>query len=223
MRKGGSALETALSFTRMQAEIAGFNAVILASVFNPSVFRETWLVERDILAAADILPGFLFSEQAVHVPTARYTLTVIPQQLQFAPAARDVAREIVPAVVGQIVRGLPHTPLTAVGLNFIWRIDPEGDALPALTRRLFLPAQFPLAADFTAEDARFGVYCSKNVHECRLRLDIKPAVDGKIQLGFNFNRDVASGGPSDAICAVLDRWTEFDAFAEELVTRLAAA
>jgi hypothetical protein len=206
----------------MRASLEGFNAVVLASVFNPSVFRDSWLRDAGVLEDDEPLPGFLFSDQAVHLPTARFTLTVVPPQLQFAPSDPATARPLVPRIVGELVRRLPHTPLTAVGLNYVWNVDPEDAPMPEVTRRLFLPANSPLAADFAADDALFGLYCSKNVDECRLRLNIKPLPDQKIQFSFNFHRDVNGPGSAEAICAVLDRWVEFETLTTGIVNRAVA-
>ena len=64
--------------------------VVLANCFNPSVVSHLWLVRNGLLGA-DELPqdsGSIFTDALVQVVTARYTLIVTPDQLQFM-ASKD--------------------------------------------------------------------------------------------------------------------------------------
>lgn len=93
----------------MRASLAGYSAVFVAKLFNPSVFREPWLRAHGALEPDDaLLPGYIFSDQAVQVATARYVMTIVPQQLVFAPASPELATELFPGMLQRLLMALPH-------------------------------------------------------------------------------------------------------------------
>jgi len=218
-------LQPGLGTAPMNATLMGFNVILAAKVLNPSIIRESWLLREGLLQEEDLQPGFVFSEQAVSVPTKSYLLTVVPNQLAFAPADRDIGRRVVGAVLVPFVEKLRHTPFTAVGLNYVWHIDPEPETVSVVTQRLFLPPAFPLASEFPLPDAHFGIYMSKTVLEFRLRLDMKPllrALDGRhvVQLAFNFHRELSGEDTSRGVIEALRRWNECDSLAERMTRTL---
>lgn len=217
----------------MKQSLGIINTVVTANWFNPSVFRETWLVGKKYLVEDEIQPGFVFSDQVVSVPSARFTLVVVPQQLQFAPSSRDTAAILMSTVLAPLVREVPHTPFTGVGINFVWHIELEDEPAPATTRRLFANPNCSLTQSFAEPDAKFGLYMSKNVPGSRLKLDVKP-VDRKvaapgtgemvqsfaIQCSFNFHMEVSGEAAADGIATLCERWSEYDKMAEEMTTLL---
>jgi hypothetical protein len=202
----------------MPYQLAGSNVVVAAHHFNPSVFSQIWLARTGILREEDISPGFLFSDQVTNAESHEFGLLVVPPQLQFVPkVSSEKQAALISEKVGAIVEALPHTPYTAIGLNFFWHAEAESDGVPALTRRLFFVAEKPICEFFNTDDSRFGAYFSKDVLGCRLKLDIKPITletpQGKtecLQFAFNFHLDIPqeNGGAIRLIRDQLGRWDE---------------
>lgn len=206
--------------------LVGFASVIVAKVFNPSIFREQWFIKKNLLPENALKPGFLFSDQAARIPTEKFALLVVPQQLQFAPERREVAAEVATSFLKPLVEQLPETPFVAAGINLVWHIDPAPAEITGFTRKLFRSEAHPLADDFDTADARFGTYMSKDLGVCRLKLDMKPITsvspDGQkslVQCTFNFHRDVTSAAE---IVEHLGNWASYDALSEQLTNKLIA-
>jgi len=195
----------------MPIELARSNLVIAAHQFNPSIFSQLWLVRNGIVREDEFSPGCLFSDQAVNVECEHFALLVVPPQMQFAPKVPPESEaELVEQKVGAIVRALPHTPYSAIGLNFIWHVEPEDGDVGAMTRALFFNADRSTCQVFDAEDARFGAYFSRDLFGCRLKLDVKPIIrqtgDERrevVQFAFNFHLDVPQ--ETDEIVAAIER------------------
>lgn len=205
----------------MRPELATSNLVVTANAFNPSLFRETWLRELDFLQSS-LATGFVFSDSIAHVPTTAFKLIVIPPQLQLEPADRVTAPDLARDLVEKVLRRIPHTPFTGVGLNFVWDLDLEGEALEAATRRLFCPTTNPIANEFAGANANFGSYMSVDVPNARLKLDVKPVMASNgvevkrfIRCAFNFHRDLAAE-PLAVLEAVARGWRDFDTLAARL-------
>ena len=183
----------------MSLELVGYNSIVVAHQFNPSVVGQLWLVRNGILDEADFEPGCAFTDVAVHVNAKDFNLLIVLQQCQFTPhVAAESAGGLVTDKVGTIVRCLPHTPYRAVGLNFTWHLAPEQWDVPSISRKLFFVDERSPYTDFDVEDARFGAYMSKDALGGRLRLNIQPINTKaenqdveRIQFAFNLHRDVA--------------------------------
>ena len=195
----------------MPIELAGSNLVITARHFNPSIFSQLWLVRNEIVREEEFSPGCLFSDQAVNVQSQEFGLLVVPPQMQFVPkAAADRQADLVSEKVGAIVRTLPHTPYNAIGLNFLWHVEPEHGDVPTLTRELFYDSERKICQLFDAEDARFGAYFSKDILGCRLKLDVKPVTRqtqderrDSVQFAFNFHLELPQ--EANEIIAAIER------------------
>jgi hypothetical protein len=207
------------------------NVLIAANAFNPSVIRESFLMKQGVLhSEGNLEPGFVFSDQIVNVPTKKFTLIVVPQQLQLVLVERADAHELVKSIVPSIIKALPHTPYTAIGLNFVWLIVPE-EPLDVATRRLFSASGSVFGDAFDTPDSCFGFFASKDIGAVRLRADVKPVrveVEANadkskhemIQCAFNFHVDLTTETAVEKITALCDRWQEFDSLSEELFKRI---
>src|SRR5437899_1423114 len=103
----------------MGLTLVGSNAVVVARQFNPSVLSQIWLVETGILQTTDFGGEFAFTPLFSQVTTKDFTLLVIPERLQFVPTVdENRQRAFIIEKVGAIVKALPHTPYTAMGMNF---------------------------------------------------------------------------------------------------------
>jgi len=206
-------------------ELQAENVVITTSKFNPSILTQVWLVRNEILAEEDFIAGN-FSPAGVQVQSRRFVMLAVPDFIQLVPTAPDPVGpdhvspesvgDMVLRTVGRIVRALPHTPYTGIGINLTWTVTPDVE-ITALTRRLFFCAGSPIFSLFETEDAHFGGYLSKNYNGVRLKLDIKPIIwrklspnapahEPKLQFYFNFHRDLSPDDPPEVIESVLRLW-----------------
>jgi len=213
---------------RMESQLYGFNATIIAKSFNPSILRESWLIEQGFLSQGDLRDAYIFSDEAVQFGTSRYSLVLIPQHLQFRPADREHSKDTIDQILSPMVRLLPHTPFRAVGINFIWHLDPGSEPLSSATRRLFCKNDSEFWRHFSADDAQFGAYMSKGLDCCRLKLETRPVVVHRgdqqaevIQCAFNYHRDVDADNGSDDVVVLLKRWAELDRTSEEITQTIA--
>ncbi len=216
----------------MPVELVGSNLVITAHHFNPSIFSQLWLVRNSILQEDEFAPGCVFSDQGANVEAQEFGLLVVPPQLQFVPKVpQDRQGDLVVSKVGKIVEVLPHTPFTAVGMNFFWQVEPQDADVPALTRSLFYESDRGLYRLFDTEDARFGAYFSKDVLGCRLKLDVKPIIHQTedeprelVQFAFNFHLDLPKEGNNiiPRIEQHLQIWDEAGAEAARIVNETMA-
>ena len=204
-------------------KLAGFNIVIAASQFNPSIISQLWLVRNSIVLEQDFLSGSFYTEHVVNIQARGFHLFVIPEQLQFVPnGSPEEAANLITGKLGSIVNALPHTPYRAIGLNFLWVLqsDEDGDVIK-LGRELFFKSSKPLYQKFASDNARFGGYLSRDVLGCRMKLDIKPvsppeqALGGvlplagnTLQFAFNFNLDLVGEKPIDDINRMLGLWSQ---------------
>ena len=211
----------------MSVELVGQNVVIVARLFNPSVLSQLWLVRHGLIAEDDFESGCLFSDSLVQASTANFNLILVPEQFQFVPkVGDDLEQALIVEKVGAIVSHLPHTPYTAVGLNFLYHLTPEDGDAGQLSRQMFFRPETPLYQNFNSEGALYGAYLSKDFDGCRLRLDIKPVTvplpdtrkETRLHFGFNFHLDLAGDeGAVDNIVAMLNRWTAAKAEAVRIV------
>lgn len=172
----------------------------------------------------------MYSEAVVQLRTPQFLLFVLPNQLQFTPGEQVQDQQgLIQEKVGRIVERLPHTPYTAVGLNFVWHVRDDEAGIEQLSRELFFKTDSELCRCFDAPDAKFGMYLSRDLFGCRLKLDIKPiVVNGsdqpemqRLQFAFNFHKDLAdSGEPVRQIQEMLGRWDEIAAESRRIVKSL---
>jgi len=203
----------------MKLHLVDSNVVVVANQFNPSVFSQLWLTKHG-LATEEEVGGedCAFTNVFAQVITPRFALVVAPNllQLMVRPGVED-QQKLVEEKIGKVVELLPHTPFSAVGLNFRYHAKPEKADVHSLTRGLFFVEHSPLHRAFDMPDAMFGGYLSKNVLGCRLRLDVKPVFapleegsppEDLLLLGFNFHHDLSQTTGGDAIRTAVAKWNE---------------
>lgn len=213
----------------MSVALVSSTVVIAARQFNPSIVRDRWLVNNQLLDPDDLQEGCAFTDAFSNVLSREFNLLVVPGQLQFVPKVEaDREQELVSAKVGTIVRNLPHTPYTGIGMNFTWHIRPKEHSTQDLTRKLFFVEDNALCREYNVVDAKFGAYFSRDVLGRRLKLDVKPITletnRGEIevlQCAFNFHRGLDA--EDDAVTVIIDslgRWNEARAESEREVNIL---
>jgi hypothetical protein len=208
--------------------------VIIAKDFNPSIFKPPWLTKNNIFREEELQANILIAPPVVQIPTENFQFTVLPDRLQMLiPKQYSDAEGDIDRVLGRIVRILPHTPYTAVGLNFNYLIAPDTEAkFSAWNRKVFASALSRKLPSPRDRNARFGSYVSFDVLETRLKVDIKPIkADANIKaifqswhedqdlirLNFNFHSDVVNtDAPVDSVLDKLSKWGEALALSQQL-------
>jgi len=207
----------------MIIKIVNANATIVAQQFNPSIITQLWLVRNEILSEDDFREGCITSPMVSQINSREFSLLTLPALLQFVPNNVEGENgDLVRTKLGSIVSKLPHTPYNAIGLNFLWHLDPEGTGMNELTKSIFY-RDIALFREFNTEDARYGGYLSKDAFGCRLKLDIKPVIVSVptkkeyLQFAFNFNLDLSGNNPVEEISLLLTRWNEARALSLQIV------
>lgn len=176
-----------------------FSGIVLtAQSFNPSIFTETWLDRNDIIRA-DSLEGLrVFSPEIAQFQTEEVQVLVVPPKMQITFRIHEITGEFeIPRKIAiRTVELLPHTPYQALGLNFDFFVSfPDEKDFNAYNRTLLGTGDYQLLQEFSAADAKFGRYFSKDHGDARLRLDVKPVKGGPhnkdlLKFSFNFHHDV---------------------------------
>ena len=207
------------------------NVIVTANDFNITLVTQMWLINNGIVREEEFAVGpNLFTPAFVQVATPHFNLLVIQNQLQYLPIGDEANKQdIISNRLARFVSVLPHTPYTAVGLNFTWHYTPpENVTVKDIGRRLFFKADTPFARSFDSNDAKFGAYYSKNVPPFRLKLaanaiDItrpNQPVEERIQLAFNYHLD--SQNVTEIVNA-MQRWSEIKQHSSSLVDEFEAS
>lgn len=206
------------------------NVVIVAENLNPSIFRETWLVKEGVFTECETKdPASFFSSVSVKVLTPDVDFLIVPERLQLTLKTDEKQDEIIKRVLGTIVNVLPHTPYKAIGFNFHWVLVPlDQSKFPKDTQGMFLSEKNPLRNTFNTEDARFGIYLSKDELEMRLKLDVKPikGVGGNIgkealKLHFNFDKSLTNTEKkTEIIHETIDKWLAAKEISENIIKEM---
>lgn len=98
------------------------SSIIVIGNFNPAIFSPFWLEKNNLIGSEDAKgaltsPNLLITSQIFKFETEWFVLQVIPQQFSLSskgaisPTMKDLAVEIFSL--------LPHTPISALGINFM--------------------------------------------------------------------------------------------------------
>lgn len=189
----------------MNTQLVKSSIVIIAKQFNPSIVSQLWLTENELVKRDDFGSDSMYSEMIVNLNTKNFILLVTPEQIQVTPTNDNTWHESV-GFCKKLASTLPHTPYTAVGLNFVWILDPEDLPFSDFNSKCFKNENLAFLNQYNdISDFRFGTYFSGDVFGCRMKVDIKPVrlhsvlnnereVKEFMQFAFNFNHDIESKG-----------------------------
>lgn len=218
----------------MNTVMENSSVVIIAKDFNPSIFKPLWLMKNNIFREEELKGDIVITPPAVQIPSTSFQFMVLPDRLQLAvPRQYPDAQSDIDRILGGIVMTLPHTPYTAVGLNFHYLVATESeDSFGSWESTLFASPFSNKLHEAEDHKARFGSYLSFDILGSRLKVDIKPTNAGdKIELlcktwrpgqeltriHFNFHTDVANTPtPSESVSEKLNKWTEAFTLSQEL-------
>lgn len=196
-------------------KLADKNVVIVADGFNTKIVNNVWLFKNKIFLEEE-LEGATNLPLAVEVATENFLFTLVPDRLQLSiNPDYENAKDLITEKVGKLIKLLPHTPFTAVGLNFTYHITPENGNMHSLSRSLFCNTNSVFCEDFDSENSRFGGYFSRDLIGTKFRLDAKPVKartdkEAKeiLQLSYNFNMDLDGNNDIDSINGLIEKWDE---------------
>jgi hypothetical protein len=197
-------------------------AVLVANQLNLSIFKPFWMAKMGILREDEFTDGTLVSPAVIAIPTESFELTILPNrvQMRFSPHALNSAQTELSRIAGGIAVALPHTPFTAVGLNFEYFIStPPSTDFATWNRHCFAAPCLSDLPVIREETARFGSYFSYDILESRLKIDLKPVKQESfptlppqpsgsegIHVAFNYHIDLVQPSSTDEIIAILARW-----------------
>lgn len=200
------------------------SAIVAIGDFNPAIFSPDWLQRNALIGEDDAnsardahnAKSLLLSHQVSAFETKWFSLQVLENRFSLtskdalSPAFRDLA-------VG-IFQLLPHTPITAVGLNFLahFKLENEdayhrvGDALaPKEVWQRLYPEEMPGLANLTVKIQR-GTRGEGLKTKDEKRISVQPS--GLIRYGaflsYNDHHDLSSEDqenlPAERAAAVID-------------------
>jgi len=187
----------------MNKQLVGFNIVITANNFNPTVFNQVWLYKNKIATEEDFkLPGNVIADGFTQISAENFVIIITPQQLQFIPRNIDIAFGTIKGILVKLIELIPQTPFIGIDINFDWHFTLD-TSFHEYTKSKFWNENNPFLKHFATPDCSYGYYISKNIEEVndvRLKLNIKPIqfpVIGqesqeRLQLLFNYHKDYKS-------------------------------
>jgi len=222
----------------MNIFVENLSVVIVAKDFNISIFKPFWLLKNNILNEQELQGNIVITPPAVHIPTDNFVLMVLPDRLQMTmPRQYRDAKDDIARILGGIIKTLPHTPYTALGLNFNYFVAPEAeDAFSSWNKQLLASSLSNKIYPEQDEGTRFGSYLSFDVLGTRLKIDIKPVKapnniatlcnswhkgQDLVRLNFNFHRDIISSEPpTQTVLDTLGKWSEALALSEQFTAMI---
>lgn len=199
----------------MAVELTNSSVVIAAHDVNVSIFRPAWL-RNNILTEAELSGDVVFMPGVVRIPAERFELLILPDRIQMRSLLGDAqAQGDLLRVLGGIANILPHTPFTAVGLNYEFDITSSSQVCFGEWNGTEFGSIFArkLADQEGTESARFGSYVSFELESAKVRIEIKPtqseeADQERMQAKFNFHHELTSSTASQDIRRAIERWEE---------------
>ncbi len=205
------------------------SAIIALGDFNPAIFSPDWLERNGLIGKDDADSAregdqgrsMIISRQVATFTTGWFTIQVLENQFSltsegaFSPAFKDLA-------VG-ILQLVPHTPVTAVGLNFIghFKLANEidyhrvGDVLaPKDIWKSLCPDDAPGLASLSVRIQR-GTRDEplETKDEKRITLQKSKKFKFGIYLAYNDHHDVSDVDdelrPAEHVAAIIDNQWEF--------------
>lgn len=194
------------------------NIVALAKYLRPAMFNERWLVTNGIIHSGDSIVGdHAVTEGITNLKTLGFDLTVMPGRMQLVlrEASTHTHAELA-EIANNLLSKIPDPEFTNIGLNHIWRVEPEADEgwdVAKFSREKLAPVGnlrtignnktlWSATANLDWEEFQLRVIASP----FRLSLeDFTP--DRKVSFDCNFNLTIKDAG--DAVSTVLAAVSRF--------------
>lgn len=166
--------------------------VILASSFNPSIVTKDWLiregiVQEDAIKFANVPTFSLFESES-------FVITVTPDRFE---VVLKIAKPVdyrthdldsLASVAKTFVEKLPHTPYNAVGLNYIWLAEAEGDEnISSILKEKFISDKERFSRLFPEKNYGVGSIIYFQHDGFKVKLAIEPYLETMKHITNNFN------------------------------------
>lgn len=211
-----------------EIELVDCNTVIVANNFNISLINIVWLFKNEIFTEEELKGATSIPVMLEIQSPDNFKFNLVADRLQFSvnPTQEDKAGIIIEKV-GKLVETLPHTPYSAVGLNFVYHVTPA-NTIEDLGRSLFFNNNSNLHKAFDNDNSRLGGYFSTDKLGGRLRLDIKPITINfpnkkpveKMQFSYNFNFAIDQENGVKKITQIFQKWDEANCLSNELTAKV---
>lgn len=209
---------------KLKLTFSGMSIVLVANELNLSIFRPVWMCKLNILKPEEITEGSFISPAAIQIPAPNFHLAILPNRLQLSlpTAEKAVCGPLVDRVLGGILKALPHTPMSAMGVNFDFLLHPiDPTQFSKWNKAMFAsPLVNTLCKDAKLQP-RFGAYFSMFFDDMRLKVDVKPVRNAEesltyertsdpkfeaMKFNFNYHLDLNHEDPTGHALAHLDKW-----------------
>ena len=190
-------------------------SIVLVGIFNPLFFDRYFFIKNQIVVEENINEYTFSVAELSQLMTTHFQLVVHPNQIMITPSEIQNKLKVgIDQVAIKLVDTLPESKITASGINFVWFIDVDEADLNSSTKELFFSENNLIQKKyFDGDDCHFGFYSSKNIKNCRLKLDVKPVTNDRkhsIQYQFNFHRDYSNpDGNNSEIISVIKNYSDF--------------
>jgi len=171
----------------MESQILNKNVVFIGE-FKPTLFDKLYFIKKGIISEEEFLPNSLFLPDLTIIETDNFVLEINPNR--FTISYKIIENKELPNV-SNIEKALVESKVNAFGFNFKIVIFIEDKSA---TKNYFYFEENKLNKFFNTENTAYGYYVSKDLENCRLKLDIKPVQLQKINenslidaIDFNFN------------------------------------
>lgn len=199
--------------------------------FSPGQFDKFWLNETGIIPAEEIKDDSNFSPNGAAIKSDRVNLVVLPHQVQLASTNDGDFSEIATQNCLILIDNIGDINLRGMGINFNWHISDEDSKIEELSKKLFYNKDSSITSKFDQEDAKYGMYLSKNItDDIRLKLDIRPVtitnITSKvtkeiIQFNFNFHSDLKSHDQKTQAKEILSGYEDLKKISIEILNCIA--
>ena len=147
--------------------------IVNANQFYPTLLTKTWLVENNIIPENDI-ENYLNGNGISQIKCANFFLTMLPNQVSFS-IINDLDKKDIHLLLN-CINALERVQFLTAGINFAYSSPLSNDVTKNLSREKYFFTNSKVHSLFDNEDAKFGVYLSKNFHGTRLKLEILPSL-----------------------------------------------
>ena len=202
------------------------NIVLVADSINVTSFSQYWFIKNGIFGEEDF-KGSVFTPGLVLIASLDCQLTVLPNQMQLEIKSdnEDMALQCINNRMVKLIKCLTNVRVTAMGLNYIWKLTDSERTMPQISKSLFGYSRSQLISFFNKEDTRYGAYFSQDIDsQTRLKLEIKPTLvkeNGQnvdmMMYNFNFHCDVQEQQMEETLLSQINKWQQFNRIAKELV------
>jgi len=187
------------------------SVVILADPWNPAMFNQHWLINNKIFVENEELLAAISAPQVSNFRTKQFNILVLPTQLQFE--INPELSEYPYNKLVEILQRVDYAPIRAIGVNFKWKQDTEGEAIPKFTRSNYCYSDSSIFRKFTDDNAKFGLYLSKDFLTSRLKLNILPirekSGDEYVQYSFNYHHDLNKETDYQKAIDIVKNWKAY--------------